>query len=279
MRIAFVGAGKMASSLIAGMVAMGIDGGRISASARRLEQRELLKSRYGVDVHSNASESVVGADVVILSVKPQLAGSTCREIAPNLSDDALIVSIMAGVPISSLLAWLNSSRSSVRPIVRCMPNTPASIGLGMTALYADAAVSSAQKECTYKLMSAVGRAIWVGEECQFDAITALSGSGPAYAYLLMEAMIDAGRALGLPTELAEVLTRQTILGAAHLATDQGLALGELRRQVTSPGGTTEAAINLLQENGFNSLMERAVHAAALRSAELTFNVSVASSPS
>ncbi len=269
MRIAFVGAGKMASSLIAGMVAMGIDGGRISASARRLEQRELLKSRYGVDVHSNASESVVGAEVVILSVKPQLARSTCREIAPNLSDDALIVSIMAGVPVSSLLAWLNSSRTLVRPIVRCMPNTPASVGFGMTALYAGAAVSSDQKECAYKLMSSVGRAMWVGDECQFDAITALSGSGPAYAYLLMEAMIDAGRVLGLPTESAEILTRQTILGAAHLASDQRLSLQELRRQVTSPGGTTEAAINLLQENGFKQLMERAVHAAALRSTELT----------
>lgn len=145
MRIAFVGAGNMASSLIAGMVAMGIDGGRISASARRPEQRELLKSCYGVDVHSSAGECAAGADVVILSVKPQVAQVTCREIAPHLSDDALILSIMAGIPVLNLLAWLNSSRTSARAIVRCMPNTPASVGFGMTALYASAAVSPSQK--------------------------------------------------------------------------------------------------------------------------------------
>ena len=268
MRIAFVGAGNMASSLIAGMVAMGIDGGRISASARRPEQRELLKSCYGVDVHSSAGECAAGADVVILSVKPQVAQVTCREIAPHLSDDALILSIMAGIPVLNLLAWLNSSRTSARAIVRCMPNTPASVGFGMTALYASAAVSPSQKECAYSLMSSVGRAIWVGDECQFDAVTALSGSGPAYAYLLMEAMVEAGKELGLPSQVAETLTRQTILGAAQLASDQGRALQELRRQVTSPHCTTEAAVNLLEAQGFKSLVGRAVRGAARRSAEL-----------
>lgn len=198
-----------------------------------------------------------------------LAGGQRDDIRDALVDLPTVVRIDAAlVPVSSLPAWLNSSRTSAMPIVRCMPNTPASVGFGMTVLYASAAVSPSQKECAYSLMSSVGRAIWVGDECQFDAVTALSGSGPAYAYLLMEAMIDAGRQLGLPTEAAEILTRQTVLDAPHLASDPRHAIQELRRQVTSPGGTTEAAINVLQENGFKPLMERAVHAAALRSAEL-----------
>lgn len=268
-RIAFIGAGNMASCLIAGMVATGVSGSRISASSRRLEQRDFLKSNYGINVCANASACVAGADVVVLSVKPKVAQATCIDIYPHLSRDALVISIMAGVSISSLLAWLNPSTPDVgQPVVRCMPNIPASVGLGMSAMFASAAVSLDQKEYAYKLMSSVGRAIWVDDESQFDAVTALSGSGPAYVYLLMEAMIDAGQEMGLSSEMSEILTRQTVLGAASLASDQQRALHELRRQVTSPQGTTEAAVNVLNRNSFKLLLAQALQAAALRSAEL-----------
>lgn len=268
-RIAFVGAGNMASSLIAGFISMGVKRDRIAASSRRLEQRDLLKSEYGIEVFSTSTDCVAGADIVVLSVKPQGAEAVCAEIAPSLSGDALVVSIAAGVSISNLRRWLTYLNLSERAIVRCMPNTPASIGQGISALFADAPVTRDQRALIHNLMCSTGRALWLDDEAQFDAVTALSGSGPAYAYLLMEAMIQAGKTLGLSAEIASALTLQTVLGAAKLATSgKGGDVSALRRQVTSPRGTTEAAVDVLQMGGFESLVVDAIQAAAKRSSEL-----------
>lgn len=268
-RIAFVGAGNMASSLIAGFIAMGVKRDRIAASSRRLEQRDRLKSEFGIEVFSTSTDCVVGADIVVLSVKPQGAESVCTEIAPSLSGNALVVSIAAGVSISSLRKWLTYLNLSERAIVRCMPNTPVSIGQGVSALFANSLVTHNQRALIHNLMCSTGQALWLDDEDQFDAVTALSGSGPAYTYLLMEAMIQAGKTLGLSAEIASALTLQTVLGAAKLATSgKGDDVVALRRQVTSPRGTTEAAVDVLQMRGFESLVVDAIQAAAKRSGEL-----------
>ncbi|MNT13820.1 Pyrroline-5-carboxylate reductase [compost metagenome] len=189
--------------------------------------------------------------------------SVCQALAPSLEEGQLVVSIAAGITCASLAAWLGP-----RPIVRCMPNTPALVGQGASGLYANAEVSAAQREQAEELLSAVGIALWLDEEKLVDAVTAVSGSGPAYFFLLIEAMTAAGVKLGLPRETAAKLTLQTALGAAHMAVNSDVDAAELRRRVTSPAGTTEAAIKSFQANGFEALVEQALGAAAHRSAEM-----------
>ena len=262
-RIAFVGAGNMATSLIGGLLARAVPAEKLTASEPNAEQRERIAHEHGIQVLADNAAAVTGADIVVLAVKPQIMKSVCLEIAANVPEKALIVSIAAGIPCASLENWLGK-----RAIVRCMPNTPALLHEGASGLYANAHTDAAQREHAESLLEAVGLTLWLEEEQQIDAVTAVSGSGPAYFFLLMEAMTAAGERLGLPAETASLLARQTAFGAARMALASEFEPAELRRRVTSPNGTTEAAIKTFQAGDFEALVDKALTAAAQRSAEL-----------
>ena len=262
-RIAFIGAGNMAASLIGGLLAQGIPASHIRASDPGAEQRAKIASEHGIALFADNTEAILDADVIVLATKPQVLKDVCLALAPSLQDGQLLVSIAAGISCASLGNWLGA-----RPIVRCMPNTPALLRQGVSGLYANAEVNPAQRELAEQLLAAVGMALWLENEQQIDAVTAVSGSGPAYFFLLIEAMSAAGEQLGLPKAIAAQMTLQTALGAAHMAVASDVDAAELRRRVTSPNGTTEAAINTFQAGGFAELVEQALSAAAKRSAEL-----------
>ena len=262
-RIAFIGAGNMAASLIGGLRAKGLDAAHIRASAPGAETRARVSAEHGIEVFADNAQAIEGADVVVLAVKPQMMKAVCETIRPSLKPHQLVVSIAAGITCASMNNWLGE-----QPIVRCMPNTPALLRQGVSGLYATADVTAEQRQQAEELLSAVGIALWLNEEQQLDAVTAVSGIGPAYFFLLIEAMTAAGVKLGLPHEVAEQLAEQTALGAANMAVDSDVDAAELRRRVTSPGGTTQAAIESFQAGGFEALVEKALGAAAHRSAEM-----------
>ena len=262
-RIAFIGAGNMAASLIGGLRAQGVDASAIRASDHGAEQRAKISAEHGIQTFAANAEAIVGADVIVLAVKPQVMKAVCLDLAAHIGANQLIVSIAAGITCASLENWLGP-----RAIVRCMPNTPALLRQGVSGLYANSQVSATQRQQAEQLLSAVGLALWLEQEQQIDAVTAVSGSGPAYFFLLIEAMTAAGEKLGLPRDTAAQLTLHTALGAARMAVASEVDAAELRRRVTSPAGTTEAAINSFQAGGFEALVEQALNAAARRSAEL-----------
>jgi pyrroline-5-carboxylate reductase len=262
-RIAFIGAGNMAASLIGGLRAKGLDAAQIRASDPGEETRARVSAEHGIEVFADNAQAVEGADVVVLAVKPQAMKAVCEALRPSLKPNQLVVSIAAGITCASMNNWLGA-----QPIVRCMPNTPALLRQGVSGLFATAEVTAEQRQQAQELLSAVGIALWLDEEQQLDAVTAVSGSGPAYFFLLIEAMTAAGVKLGLPADVAAQLTLQTALGAAHMAVSSDVDAAELRRRVTSPAGTTEAAIKSFQANGFEVLVEQALSAAAHRSAEM-----------
>ena len=265
-RIAFIGGGNMAASLIGGLRAQGLPASAICASDPGTDRRTELHDAHGIDTFADNAQAVAGADVVVLAVKPQVMQTVCRDLAPHLQANQLIVSIAAGITCASLQQWLGAD--TPRAIVRCMPNTPALLRQGVSGLFANAAVSDEQKRQAEQLLSAVGLALWLDREELIDAVTAVSGSGPAYFFLLIEAMTAAGEQLGLPRETAAELTLQTALGAARMACESDVEAAELRRRVTSPNGTTEAAIKAFQAGGLEALVQQAMDAAARRSAEL-----------
>jgi pyrroline-5-carboxylate reductase len=262
-RIAFIGAGNMAASLIGGLRAKGLEAAQIRASDPGEETRTRVSAEHGIETFADNAQAIDGADVVVLAVKPQAMKAVCEALRPSLKPDQLVVSIAAGITCASMNNWLGA-----QPIVRCMPNTPALLRQGVSGLFATAEVTAEQRQQAQELLSAVGIALWLNEEQQLDAVTAVSGSGPAYFFLLIEAMTAAGVKLGLPADIAAQLTLQTALGAAHMAVSSDVDAAELRRRVTSPAGTTEAAIKSFQANGFEALVEKALGAAAHRSAEM-----------
>ena len=262
-RIAFIGAGNMAASLIGGLRAKGLEAAQIRASDPGEETRTRVSAEHGIETFADNAQAIVGADVVVLAVKPQAMKAVCEALRPSLKPDQLVVSIAAGITCASMNNWLGA-----QPIVRCMPNTPALLRQGVSGLFATAEVTAEQRQQAQELLSAVGIALWLNEEQQLDAVTAVSGSGPAYFFLLIEAMTAAGVKLGLPADIAAQLTLQTALGAAHMAVSSDVDAAELRRRVTSPAGTTEAAIKSFQANGFEAMVEKALGAAAHRSAEM-----------
>lgn len=264
-RIAFIGGGNMAASLIGGLRAQGLAADAIRVSDPGEAQRARLAAEHGVATFADNAEALAGAEVVVLAVKPQVMQAVCRDLAAALQPGQLIVSIAAGISCASLQAWLGPQPQA---IVRCMPNTPSLLRQGVSGLFANARVSEPQKQQAERLLSAVGLALWLDEESLIDAVTAVSGSGPAYFFLLIEAMTAAGERLGLPHATAAQLTMQTALGAARMACESDVDAAELRRRVTSPNGTTEAAIKAFQAGGFESLVQQALDAAAHRSAEL-----------
>lgn len=262
-RIAFIGAGNMAASLIGGLRAKGLQASQIRASDPGEETRQRVSAEHGIETFADNAQAIDGVDVIVLAVKPQAMKAVCEAIRPSLKPQQLVVSIAAGITCASMTAWLGK-----QPIVRCMPNTPALLRQGVSGLYATSEVTAEQRQQAEELLSAVGIALWLNEEQQLDAVTAVSGSGPAYFFLLIEAMTAAGVKLGLPKEIAEQLTLKTALGAAHMAVSSDVDAAELRRRVTSPNGTTEAAIKSFQADGFEALVEKALGAAAHRSAEM-----------
>ena len=264
--IAFIGGGNMAASLIGGLRAQGLPASAICASDPGADRRTELHDAHGIDTFADNAQAVAGADVAVLAVKPQVMQTVCRDLAPHLQASQLIVSIAAGITCASLQQWLGAD--TPRAIVRCMPNTPALLRQGVSGLFANAAVSDEQKRQAEQLLSAVGLALWLDREELIDAVTAVSGSGPAYFFLLIEAMTAAGEQLGLPRDTAAELTLHTALGAARMACESDVEAAELRRRVTSPNGTTEAAIKAFQAGGLEALVQQAMDAAARRSAEL-----------
>lgn len=262
-RIAFIGAGNMANSLIRGLIAKGVPGQQIAACDLDAAKLAQLQADCGIRTGS-MNDVAADADVVLLAVKPQGMAAVCEALRPALKPGALIISIAAGIPLRSLEAWLGSERA----VVRCMPNTPALVLEGATGLFANANTSAAQSALAEAILSAVGTSAWLASEDDINAVTALSGSGPAYFFLLMEAMEQAGVAMGLAPELARQLTLQTALGAAKLAAGSDVAPDELRRRVTSPGGTTEAAIRSFEGAQLRTVVEQALLAAQKRSVEL-----------
>jgi pyrroline-5-carboxylate reductase len=264
--LGFIGAGNMAASLISGLIADHYPAAQIWVSDINEAALANLAERYGV--HTTTRNVIVAehAEILILAVKPQILRAVVEELAGTLqSRRPLVVSIAAGITSASIDRWADGHM----PIVRCMPNTPAMVKTGATGLCANACVTDAQRSQAEAILRAVGLTVWVDEESQLDAVTALSGSGPAYFFLMMEAMEDAGVALGLDRATARLLSQQTALGAGRIAIESEDPPAELRRRVTSPGGTTERAIATFEEGGLSPLVARAMEAAARRAAELS----------
>lgn len=263
--ISFVGAGNMASSIIGGLIESGHPADCISAADPYPDSLKRLREIAPVAVYSDNSAAVAAADVVILAVKPQVMADATSSIAQAVNaNNAVVISIAAGVTIATIQARLGADAA----VVRCMPNTPALLQCGASGLFANRNCSAEQCNFAELILSAVGMTRWVASEEELDAITALSGSGPAYFFLFMEAMIDAGRELGLDTEIATSLALQTSLGASRMAIESDVGLAELRRRVTSPGGTTERAIQSFEQDNLREVVARAMTAAADRAAEM-----------
>lgn len=264
--IGFIGAGNMASALVGGMIANGISADSIMLSDINQEQLQQLKKQFGIRIAKNNQELIQTCKTVVLAVKPQVMRDVISELASDLrKHKPLLISIAAGITISSLTKWIADDL----PIIRCMPNTPALVKLGASALYPNELVNESQKQAAQNILGAVGIIEWLENEAQIDAVTALSGSGPAYYFLMMEAMIEAGKNLGLSETSARTLTMQTALGAASMAQKSDVGIAELRRRVTSPKGTTEAALNSFNENKFSTIVATAMTAAQKRSIELS----------
>ena len=264
--LGFIGAGNMAGSLIAGLWADGYDPKKIWASDLDPAKLDALAGRFGVNTTANNLAVVENAQVLVLAVKPQ----ALREVAAGLAEAVkrckpLIISLAAGVTEASIDRWLGGGND----IVRCMPNTPALVKTGATALHGGDNISAEQRSRAEAVLRAVGVAVWVAREELLDAVTALSGSGPAYFFLFMEAMEEAAVALGLEPETARLLAQQTALGAARLAIESDESPAELRRKVTSPGGTTERAVAAFEEGGLRALVAQAMQAAERRAVELS----------
>jgi pyrroline-5-carboxylate reductase len=263
--LAFIGGGNMTGSLVGGLIADGWEPARIHIADPDPQQAERLARRFSVVTTADNKTAVKHADAVVLAVKPQVIRTVAGELAPLIGQrHLLIVSIAAGIRETSLRDWLGKDTA----IVRAMPNTPALVQSSATVLYANPAVSEEQRNLAESILRAVGLVIWVDDEAMMDTVTALSGSGPAYFFLLMEALTSAGSRMGLPEDTARLLALQTAFGAAKMALESADDAAQLRRRVTSPGGTTERAIGEFQKNNFEGIVLQAMQAAADRSREL-----------
>jgi pyrroline-5-carboxylate reductase len=264
--IAFIGGGNMARSLIGGLIARGASAASIRVAEPVEVLREALARDFGVSVFATALEAAEGASLWVLAVKPQVMRTVCEGMAAVAqSSRPLVVSIAAGITARQMQRWLGGDAA----IIRAMPNTPALLGAGVTGLFATAQVDAAGRQRTEELLASAGTTVWIEDEAKMDAVTAVSGSGPAYVFLLAEAMEEAARAEGLTDHAARALVLQTVLGAARMLTESDEAPAELRKRVTSPNGTTQAAIETFQEGGFAKLVGKAIHAASERGKELS----------
>lgn len=264
-KLAFIGGGNMARSLIGGLIANGMPAEDIHVTDKHAATLESLNRQYPVQTFTSNQQAIEGADVIIIAVKPQQLQEVVKALHSSWQEKQLLISIAAGIRIEDISRWLDKPQAA---IVRAMPNTPALVEAGATALFANEYVNHQQHELAESILRACGLAIWLKEEKHMDAVTAVSGSGPAYFFLVMEAMENAAIELGLPQETARLLCLETAFGAAKMALESGESASTLRKQVTSPGGTTERAIHELEDGGLHGLFENALVAAALRAREL-----------
>ena len=266
--ICFIGGGNMARSLIGGLIDDGVKPQFITVAEPDASRREELTNHFGVNVLADNVAAVNESDIVIFAVKPQVMKTAVLALAERLSEKKpLLISIAAGIPNSSLESWVGDDLS----MIRAMPNTPALINAGITALFANSRVLPEQRDQAESIMCAVGKVVWVEDETLMNTITAVSGSGPAYFFYFMEALEQAAIDEGLDGKTARLLTLETALGAARLAIETTKSPLELRGQVTSPGGTTEAAIQILEHAGMSQILKLAVTAARKRSADLAIS--------
>ncbi len=260
--ITFIGGGNMATSLIGGL----LDTGFVAKNLRVADpSSEPLASQFKVQCYTDNSQALDGADIVVLAVKPQILPEVAKAIVIPATSP-LFISIVAGIRIDDIARWLSLEHPI--PIVRVMPNTPALVRSGASALFAGKHVDNEQKELAESILRAVGLTVWLEDENQMDVVTALSGSGPAYTFLMMEVLEKAAISLGLPQETARLLTLQTAFGSAKMALESNEDAATLRERVTSKGGTTEQAINTLQDGGLQNLFDQALQAAKQRSITL-----------
>ncbi len=265
LRIAFIGGGNMARSLIGALIQAGHRPDRLLVSEPNADLRVQLSCDFGVDVFDNAAQACAEVDVVLVAVKPQLFRMVCEELSTALAGaKPLLISIAAGITTDQIDRWLGGGHA----IVRCMPNTPALIGAGATGLYANTATSNAQRDQAETILGCAGITAWIDDEALIDVVTAVSGSGPAYFFLLVEALENAGVEQGLPREIARTLAAQTCMGAGRMLVESGESPETLRKRVTSPNGTTHAAVTAFETGGLRELTDRAVHAATNRGREL-----------
>jgi pyrroline-5-carboxylate reductase len=264
-RLAFIGAGNMASSIIGGLIAEGYPAELITAAGPRQATLDKAASQFGINTNTDNLQVAKRADVVILAVKPQMLKAVALELRAALVHKPLIISVAAGITTASMAEWLGEDLA----IIRSMPNTPSMVKAGATGLYANSNAGIAQRQTAQDILGAVGIVQWLDDESLLNPVTAVSGSGPAYFFLMMESMIDAGVGMGLTRECATELTIQTALGAALLAKNSDVDVAELRRRVTSPNGTTEQAIKSFENDGIRAMFSRAMQACADRSLALS----------
>jgi pyrroline-5-carboxylate reductase len=263
-KISIIGGGNMGEVIAAGIVSAGlIPATDLTITDVVTERLDYLKKKYGIAVSSNNKTTVKGTDIVILAVKPQMMGTVLSELAPAVTKSKLIISIAAGIPVSLIEGYVKKGT----PVIRVMPNTPALIGEGAAALAAGTTASEADLALARKIFDSVGVTVTVNEELM-DAVTGLSGSGPAYGFIIIEALSDAGVKMGLARDVALKLAAQTMAGAAKLCLAGDRHPGQLKDMVTSPGGTTIAGIKALEEGKLRATLMEAVEAATLRSKEL-----------
>jgi len=263
--IAFIGGGNMASCLIGGLLATGHRREQLRVSDPGDGARRNLQEQHQITAINDNCAAVRAADVVVLAVKPQLIANIAEDLSAALKPGCAVVSIAAGVPLAALKGWLGDDTA----IVRAMPNTPAMVLTGATGLFANNHVSSPQRQIIEQIFNAVGCVCWLQSEKQVDVVTAVSGSGPAYFFLLFEIMQRAAEELGLPAATARELVLQTARGATEMAQTASIDPAELRRQVTSPGGTTQRALETLDQGGLEQLVKRAMTAAVERAEEMS----------
>lgn len=267
-KIAFIGAGNMNSAIIIGLINSGFAPENIIVSNPSPEKRQALANQYGIKETASNIEAATFANTIVLGVKPHFIADVCQEISQHLAvSEKCFISVAAGTPVEKIQHALGSNCA----VVRTMPNTPAQLGLGITGAYPSKEVNNEQKAVSEQLIKAVGEIVWLENESQIDQITAVSGSGPAYFFLFMEAMEQTAQAFGFDKHQSRLLVQQTALGAANMVVKNKIDIAELRENVTSKGGTTQAALNTFNQGGLTELVEKAMQAALARAQEMAKN--------
>ena len=264
-KIVFIGGGNMASCLIGGMIANGMASEKILVSEPGAEARQKLSELHGIETTADNRAAATQATLLVLAVKPQIMAVVAKDLATALEHKPAVVSIAAGIPIAALENWLGREIA----LVRAMPNTPALVKSGATGLFANPLLNDQQKQLVDQLFESVGYACWVEREALIDAVIAVSGSGPAYFFLVLEAMQKIGQELGLSKQTAEALSLHTAMGASRMALESDATAAELRQQVTSPGGTTQSAINRFEQQGLENTFRQAMTSAVDRAEQMS----------
>ncbi|MDA7816059.1 pyrroline-5-carboxylate reductase [Porticoccaceae bacterium] len=263
--IAFIGGGNMASCIISGMVANDFDPRQILVGTPSQSTRDRLSAATGATTMADNHQAAARADIVVLAVKPKMMRQVVMDLASALTHRPIIISVAAGIPVAALKQWLGSDM----PVIRAMPNTPSMIQAGATGLFTQSDLTTEQRSLVDQIFQAIGYSCWVDSEELIDAVIAVSGSGPAYFFLVLEAMQKIAQELGLPKQTAQELSLHTALGASRMAMESGISAAELRDQVTSPGGTTQAAIKSFQQHGLEDIFRTAMTSAVARAQEMS----------